>query len=88
MYCGNADERFVAAAPNIARRDRRLELCGSCGNYTKVIDVPSATAFPLLAIEDLSTVELDQGAMAREYGRPKLFDLDRIEPRASRNGCT
>ncbi len=88
VYCGNADERFVAAAPDIAVRDRRLECCGACGSYTKLIEVTEPTPFPLLAIEDLATVDLDQGAMAREYGRPRLFDLDTLEPRTSPTGCT
>jgi hypothetical protein len=85
LYCDNAGADFVKAAPDVARTARRVELCGACGSYTKVIDVASPTRFPLLAIEDLASVDLDRGAMAREYGRPKLFDLDAIEPRSS--GC-
>jgi formate dehydrogenase maturation protein FdhE len=80
IYCGNADERFVALAPDMARQDRRIELCGGCGNYTKVIEVNALTPFPLIAIEDLATVDLDQAAMGHEYGRPTLFDLDTIDP--------
>jgi formate dehydrogenase maturation protein FdhE len=86
VYCANAADNFVTAAPDVSRRNRRLDLCGTCGSYTKVIEVIAATPFPLLAIEDLATVDLDQGAMAREYGRPKLFDLDAIEPRLSVDG--
>ena len=87
VYCGNAGDDFVAAAPDVARADRRVELCGTCGSYTKVIEAASPTPFPLLAIEDLASVDLDQGAMTREYGRPKLFDLDAIEP-STRGDCT
>lgn len=86
VYCGNAGDDFVAAAPDVARTDRRVELCGTCGSYTKVIEAVSLTPFPLLAIEDLASVDLDQGAMTREYGRPKLFDLDAIEP-STRGDC-
>jgi hypothetical protein len=86
IYCGNADTRFVAAAPDMAHQDRRLELCGGCGSYTKVIEVSSLTPFPLVAIEDLATIDLDEGAMGREYGRPRLFDLDAIDPPAL-SGC-
>ena len=86
IYCGNADNRFVAAAPDMARQDRRLELCGACGSYTKVIEVSSLTPFPLMAIEDLETMDLDEGAMGREYGRPPLVDLDAIDPPAL-SGC-
>ncbi|HUP40267.1 MAG TPA: hypothetical protein VM115_09130, partial [Vicinamibacterales bacterium] len=62
---------------------RRVELCGRCSGYTKVIDVAEPTSFPLLAIADLATIELDQGAMDRGYRRPELFDLDAIEPRTA-----
>jgi Protein involved in formate dehydrogenase formation len=82
IYCGNADKRFVAAAPDMAHQDRRLELCGGCGSYTKVIEVGSLTPFPLVAIEDLATMDLDEGAIGRQYGRPPLFDLDAIDPPA------
>jgi len=87
VYCGNAGDDFVTAAPDVARADRRVELCGACGSYTKVIEAAAPTPFPLLAIEDLASVDLDQGAMTREYGRPKLFDLDAIEP-SPRGDCT
>ena len=82
VYCGNGDGRFVAAAPDMAHQDRRLELCGACGSYTKAIAVSSLTPFPLMAIEDLATLDLDQAAMGREYSRPPLFDLDTIDPPA------
>jgi len=83
VYCGNAGSDFVAAAPDVQQPQRRVELCGQCSGYTKVIDVDDPTPFPLLAIEDLATVGLDQGAMDRGYRRPELFDLDTIEPRTS-----
>lgn len=80
VYCDNSGEDFVTAAPDVNRTDRRIQLCSACGCYTKVIGVTSATPFPLLAIEDLATMDLDQGAMSREYRRPPLADLDAIEP--------
>jgi formate dehydrogenase maturation protein FdhE len=83
VYCGNAGQDFVAAAPDVNQPQRRVELCGQCSGYTKVIDVSEPTPFPLLAIEDLATLTLDQGAMRRGYRRPELFDLDAIEPRTS-----
>ena len=85
VYCGNAGDDFVAAAPDVDKPQQRVELCGQCSGYTKVIDVQEPALFPLLAIVDLSTMHLDQGAMERGYRRPELFDLDAIEPRKS--GC-
>ena len=80
LYCGNAGENFVSAAPVIDRPERRVELCADCGGYTKVIDADAATPFPLLAIEDLASMDLDGAAMDRGYRRPELFDLDAVEP--------
>ncbi len=83
IYCGNAGDDFVAAAADISRPETRVELCGTCRGYTKIIDVSTPTPFPLLAIEDLATMDLDRGAMDRGYRRPELIDLDAIEPRKS-----
>lgn len=82
-YCGNAGDDFVEAAPDITQRQRWIQMCGRCSGYTKVIGVDDPTPFPLLAIADLATMSLDQGAMDRGYRRPELFDLDTIEPRTS-----
>jgi len=80
IYCENAGDDFLAAAPRAGAGAGHLDLCGRCGNYTKVLNVPDATPFPLLAVEDLASMALDQGAMERQYGRPDLYDLDSIEP--------
>ena len=85
VYCANGDHRFMVAAPDMARPDRRVELCGACGGYTKVIAAASLTPFPLIAIEDLASMDLDEGAMARGYHRPDLFDLDTIDPPTTPN---
>lgn len=87
IYCGASDDRFVAAAPDPARAARRLELCGGCGGYTKVVGARGLTPFPLLAIEDLASLDLDRGAIERGYGRPPLADLGAIEPGSSAAGC-
>jgi FdhE protein len=83
VYCGNAGEDFIAAAPDVNQPRCRVELCGQCSGYTKVIGVTQPAPFPLLAIADLATLNLDEGAMNRGYRRPELFDLDAIEPRRS-----
>jgi FdhE protein len=75
IYCHEHGEKFVTAAPNEERLDRRLEVCGTCGAYLKTIDVPALTPFPLLAIADLETMDLDMAAMERGYNRPVLKDF-------------
>jgi Protein involved in formate dehydrogenase formation len=79
IYCNNRDQRFVSAAPDMERPDRRLDLCAACGSYTKVTEVDALTPFPLVAIADLGTMDLDEGAMSRGYGRPPLVDLDEVD---------
>ena len=75
IYCGNASEQFVVSAPDEQRSDRRLEMCAACHAYLKTIDVPQLSPFPLLAISDLETLDLDIAAMQAGYTRPALKEL-------------
>ena len=75
LYCGNATETFITAAPDPDNPGRRLQLCGGCGGYVKVIDV--TTEFPLVAVEDLASMDLDMVAMERKYLRPPLPEIKR-----------
>ena len=43
--------------------DRRVEVCGTCSGYLKTVDVAELSPFPLLAIADLETMDLDMAAM-------------------------
>jgi formate dehydrogenase maturation protein FdhE len=75
IYCGESGEPFVTAAPDEDRKDRRLEVCSSCGGYLKTIDVPELSPFPLLSISDIETTDLDIAAMEHGYARPGLRDF-------------
>ncbi len=72
IYCGEKDAAFVTAAPNEERKDRRVELCRTCGGYLKTIDLDALSPFPLLAISDIETTDLDVAAMEHGYARPPL----------------
>jgi FdhE protein len=72
VYCEESGDAFVTAAPDQTRVDRRLELCRTCGAYLKTVDVPELSPFPLLAIADLETMDLDLAAMEHQYRRPEL----------------
>jgi FdhE protein len=72
VYCEESGEAFVTAAPSPTRADRRIELCRTCGSYLKTVDVPRLSPFPLLAIADLETMDLDVAAMENNYRRPEL----------------
>jgi FdhE protein len=75
VYCGEDGDRFKTAAPDIERIGRRLEVCGSCGGYLKSLDLPEAPGFPLAAVEDLATTDLDRLAMEQGYGRPPMNEM-------------
>jgi FdhE protein len=75
IYCGEEGEPFVTAAPVEERKDRRLELCAQCGAYLKTVDVDALSPFPLVAIADMETMDLDIAAMEHGYGRPPLKDF-------------
>jgi FdhE protein len=75
QYCGNDRESFVTAAPDPEHTARRLQLCGECGGYAKVLDVDAPTEFPLIAIEDLASMDLDMIAIERRYVKPPLPEI-------------
>ena len=75
IYCGDSGETFVTAAPDAERKDRRVEVCSSCGGYLKTIDLPELSPFPLLAISDIETTDLDIAAMEHGYARPQLKEF-------------
>ena len=75
VYCEESGGAFVTAAPNEERKDRRVEICSACGFYLKTVDLPELSPFPLLAIADLETMDLDMAAMEHGYTRPPLKDF-------------
>jgi FdhE protein len=74
-YCGDSTETFITAAPDQERMQRRLEICGACQGYLKTLDVPVLSPFPLLAIYDMETMDLDLAAMEHGYSRPPLKNV-------------
>jgi FdhE protein len=75
VYCDDQSEAFVTAAPDEQRMDRRTELCSSCGAYLKTVDADEISPFPLVAIADMETMDLDVAAMDHHYGRPPLKEF-------------
>jgi FdhE protein len=73
--CQESGEPFVTAAPDEARKDRRVELCSACGGYLKAVDLAELSPFPLLSISDIETTDLDVAAMEHGYARPALKEL-------------
>jgi FdhE protein len=75
IYCEDDGEAFVTTAPDIERKDRRLEVCSTCGGYLKTVDMPELSPFPLLSITDIESTDLDVAAMEHGYARPALKDF-------------
>jgi FdhE protein len=75
VYCANRSRTFVTAAPDLQVPGRRLQLCGACGGYVKVLEVPAPAQFPLLSIEDLASMDLDLIALERKYLKPPLAEI-------------
>lgn len=68
VHCG-AEEELGRVVPDPGRPGRRLELCRRCGGYVKTLDAERLTAFPLLAVEDLGSNDLDSAATAHGFRR-------------------
>ncbi len=86
IYCSENGERFVTAAPDEERKDRRVEVCSGCGSYLKTVDVEKLSAFPLLSIGDLETMDLDVAAMEHGYARPAMKEFAKTARRAMEHG--
>ncbi len=71
-YCQEAGEAFTTVVPDRSRPGRRLELCRTCGGFLKTLDVERVTPFPLVAIEDLASSDLDQAALHHGFKRLPL----------------
>ena len=82
IYCDEQGAPFVTAAPDEERKDRRLEVCTACGGYLKTVDLPELSPFPLLAITDIETTDLDVAAMEHGYQRPPLKTFSPRQPGA------
>ena len=81
VYCAQDGEPFVTAAPDEERKDRRVEVCSSCGGYLKTVDTGALSPFPLLSIADLETMDLDMAAMDHGYQKPGMKDFARPSSR-------
>jgi FdhE protein len=75
IYCAESGDPFVTAAPDADRKDRRIEVCSTCGGYLKTIDLGELSPYPLLSISDIETTDLDVAAMEHGYARPGMKEF-------------
>ena len=77
IYCAESGAKFVTAAPDDERKDRRVEVCSNCSGYVKTVDLLELSPFPLLSISDIETTDLDIAAMEHGFQRPALKEFGR-----------
>lgn len=77
IYCGNAGDTFRSVSPDEQHPGRSVELCGACKGYAKTLPVVASAQFPLVAIADLGSMDLDMAAMQAGFSRPALRQFGR-----------
>jgi FdhE protein len=77
LYCNAAGDGVSAFVPNPARPLRSVGTCRVCRGYTKWVPAAEPTPFPLLAILDIDSMDLDLAAMNAGFARPALKPFGR-----------
>jgi len=72
LYCNKSGGNLQALEPEASRPGRVVETCTECRGYTKVLPADAPLPFPLLALADLDSMDLDLAAMQRGCARPAI----------------
>ncbi len=72
IYCAADGDAFTTLTIDEAHPERLLETCASCGGYLKSLIANEPIEFPMVAVEDLATADLDAAAAERGFRRPNL----------------
>lgn len=75
VYCGEQVESFATALSGAGHQNRRVEICSVCKGYLKTVATDELLPFPLVAIADMETIDLDVMAMERGGSRPSLREF-------------
>jgi formate dehydrogenase maturation protein FdhE len=70
LYCRAEPPAFRVMS--VSNPDRALAACQSCGGYLKIAAVDGLSPFPLVAVTDLETADLDVEAMRQGLRRPAM----------------
>lgn len=74
VYCGEPDAPMAEPHGEVPG-GHALQTCRKCGGYLKGTPVDALSPFPLLAIADLETMDLDVFAMEQGFHRPDLREF-------------
>lgn len=77
LYCGESGDRFTALVTDPSRPRRRAEICGACRGYSKTVEADTSLPFPLVALADLESMDLDLVAMQQGCARPAIKQFPR-----------
>jgi hypothetical protein len=77
LYCGETGDRFSVVTTDPAQPRRTIEACGACHGYAKTVGTEGSLPFPLLALADLESMDLDLAAMQRGFARPAIKQFTR-----------
>jgi FdhE protein len=77
LYCGETGDRFSVVTTDPSQPRRTIETCGACHGYTKTVETGESLPFPLLALADLESMDLDIAAMQRGFARPAIKQFTR-----------
>ena len=72
LYCGERGDAFSVITPDASTPGRTIDTCRTCKGYAKSVDSDVSVPFPLLALSDLDSMDLDMVAMQAGFARPAL----------------
>jgi len=77
LYCGETGSRFSVVTIDPSQPRRTIDACEACRGYAKSIETAASLPFPLLALADLESMDLDIAAMQRGLARPAIKQFTR-----------
>ncbi len=70
LFCGESGDTLATLTPDPSRPRRTVDLCGACRGYSKTVETDESLPFPLVALADLESMDLDLAAMQQGCARP------------------
>ena len=77
LFCGESGDPLQTLAPDPSRPRRTVDLCGACRGYSKTVEADASLPFPLVALADLESMDLDLAAMQKGCARPAIRQFPR-----------
>jgi formate dehydrogenase maturation protein FdhE len=72
LYCAESGETLTTLTPDPSRPLRTVDVCGACRGYSKTVESDASLPFPLVALADLESMDLDLAAMQHGCARPAI----------------